>query len=448
MRFASRTSLSLLAALLATLPAHAGKLYLMGGGYSDSNTDLFVNGLRNATGIDTGFVPNINSTTNCGTDWASTRCPRIAVITAASVNAATGVDAFQNDLLNTNGSVSKRGYYNLFQTHGFAPKHVNVHIDNYGSAAYSAANVAIIQQADVVFFSGGDQAKIARSLFKDDGSDTPLAAALRSRWNGGSGALVVAGDSAGNHILNSTMHGVGISYGYLYFGANLPSPTPVSAFATFGDTRQGTNALRYFDNGGTMKGLGFLPTTLLSDTHFDARSGRLGRLACAMHALGIRQGLGVDENTGALVDPATSTAKVFGAGTVTVIDSNAATVRSGSTYKVTNLRVSLLTRGDSYNTSSRSVTSSKRAISNRSYTGHYDSTNVFGAFETSKSLTRVVDQADSYNLGTAPKPIYSTGPAYPSSATALKVRFTRDGTTKGYYASGAYTVEKVKVDFE
>jgi cyanophycinase len=436
----------MLAAGLLNQTAHAGKLYLMGGGYSDTNTDLFVNGLRKATGRDASFTPNINSTANCGTDWATTSCPRIVVITAASANAATGVDAFLNDL--GSGSSLKRGYYNLFQTHGFSPKHVNTHIDNYATGSYSSANVALINQADVVFFSGGDQAKIARSLFKDDGSDTPVAAAIRTRWNGGAGSLVLAGDSAGNHFMNATMHGVGISYGYLYFGADLPSPTPIASYATFGDTRDGTAALRYYDNGGTMKGLGALPTTLLSDTHFDSRSGRLGRLAAAMRDLNIKLGLGVDENTGVLVDTATNTAKVFGGGTLIVVDSNAATVQAATTFKVTNLRVSLLTAGDTFNTSTRTVTSTKSLISTRYYSGYYDSANIFGALETSKSLTRVVDQSGSYNLGSAPRPVYSSGPNYPTSAPTLKVRFTRDASTKGWYSGGKYSVEKVKVDFE
>jgi cyanophycinase len=433
---------------LTLTPAVAGKLYLMGGGYADTNTDLFVNGLRKATGIDAAFTPNISSTSNCVADWATTRCPRILVVTSASSSSAVGVDAFLNDLLNTNGSLAKRGYYNLFQNHGFAPKHLNLHIDNYTTAAYAQANVSLVQQADVVFFSGGDQAKIARSLFKDDGSDSPVAAALRTRWNGGAGSLVVAGDSAGNHILNSTMHGVGISYGYLYFGADLPNPTPIASFASFGDTRDGTTALRYFDNGGTMKGLGFLPTTLLSDTHFDARSGRLGRLAAAMRDLNIRQGLGVDENTGVLVDTAANTAQVYGGGTLTVIDSNSATVQAASSFKVTNLRVSLLTSGDRWNTSTRTLTSSKSLISSRYYSGYYDSPDIFAAFETSKSLTRVVDQSSTSNIGSAPKPSYSSGPQYPSSAGTLKLRFTRDASSRGFYSAGKYSVDKVKVDFE
>lgn len=70
------------------------------------------------------------------------------------------------------------------------------------------------------------------------------------------------------------------------------------------------------------------------------------------------------------------------------------------------------------------------------------------AFETSKTLTRVVDQADSFNLGSAPKPSYSSGPSYPSSAGTLTLRFTRDASTRGYFNAGRYTVEKVKVDFQ
>jgi cyanophycinase len=443
--------LALAAALMAaTLPAAAGKLYMMGGGYADKNTDLFVNGLRRATGIDTGFVPNVNSTNNCGADWATTRCPRIAVVTSASSNLATGLDAFQNDLLNPNGSVSKRGYHNLFQTHGFSPRFITAHVDNHTTHSHAGnaagdANIAILQQADVVFFTGGDQAKIARTWLRDDGSDTPLAATLRARWNGGFGTVVIAGDSAGTHILNATMHGVGISYGYLYFGADLPFQA-TTAWQDFGDTREGTSALRYYDNGSTMKGLGFLPTALLSDTHFDSRSGRLGRLIAAQRDLAITQGLGVDEDTGALVDTAASTVQVFGSGVLIVADTAQASVQAGTHHKVNGVRASLLTAGDSYNYSGRTVTSSKAAITSRYYSGRYDSKDIFAAYETSKSLTRLVDQTDSVNIGSAPRPNYSSNPKYPTTAPTIRLRFTRDAVTKGHYANRRYTVVKALVD--
>jgi len=438
------------AALALAGTAQAGKLYLMGGGYSDTNTDLFVEGLRKATGKDTAFVPNINSTANCGTDWATTRCPRIAVVTSAKSSHALGLDAFQNDLRRSDGSI-KRGYYNLFQTHGFSPKFITAHVDNHGTHSYSGnaagnANIAIVQQADVVWFAGGDQALIARTWLKDDGSDTPLAAALRSAWNQGNGTVVIGGDSAGNHILNATMHGNGISYGYLYYGADLQAKT-ISQYAQFSDTRDGAQALRAFDNGVTMKGLGFLPAGLLSDTHFDARSGRLGRLVAAQRHIGVTQGLGVDEDTGLLVDTGTSKARVYGNGPVIISDTAAASVQAGTYYKVNGVRVSLLTRGYSYDYSTRAVTSSKPPIGTRYYSGYYDSASIFSAFEVSKSLTRVVDQTDSVNIGRAPVPVYASGePQYPAGSPVIRVRFTRDANTKGYHGSGRYTAAKVLVD--
>jgi hypothetical protein len=238
---------------------------------------------------------------------------------------------------------------------------------------------------------------------------------------------------------------VGVSYGYLYFGADLPLQA-TTAWQSFGDMRDGTAALRYFDNGSTMKGLGFLPATLLSDTHFDSRSGRLGRLIAAQRDLAITQGLGVDEDTGVLVDTAASTAKVFGSGVLIVADTAQASVQAGSYYKVSGVRVSLLSSGDTYNFSSRAVNSSKAAITSRYYSGHYDSTNVFAAYETSKSLTRLIGQTDSVNIGSAPKPVYSSDPKYPSTAPTIRVRFTRDTSTAGHYANRRYTVIKARVD--
>lgn len=445
---------SLVGTLLLTLaaaPASAGKLFLSGGAYDDANVDLFVNGLRKATGRDAGFTPNIASTANCGTNWATTACPRIAVVTAAKDSYATGLDAFQNDIPATSTSALKRGYYNLFQTHGFSPKFITAHVDNYGVHASAStpegqANIAILNQADAVWFVGGDQTKIIRTFLTDSGADSGLAAALRTRWSNGSGSIVIAGDSAGNHALNVKMHAAGVSYGYLYYGADLPS-TAVTGWQTLGDTRDGTTALRYLENGATMKALGFLPAGILSDTHFDSRSGRLGRLAAALRSLSVQQGFGVDENTGVVVDTSAQTATVFGANKLLIVDTAAASVQAGTYYKVNGLRVSLLTPGDRYNYASKVVTSSKSDIGTAYYySSYYDSPDIFAALETSKSLTRVVDQTPTTNIGTAPVPVYSSGPAYPGGAPVIKLRFTRDATTKGYYGSGKYTVDKAKVD--
>lgn len=434
-----------------SLPAVAGKLFLSGGAYEDANTDLFVNGLRKATGRDIGFTPNINSTSNCGTNWNTTVCPRIAIVTAAKDSYATGLDAFQNDIPASGSSPLKRGYYNLFQTHGFSPKFITAHVDNYGvhtsaSTPEGQANIAILNQADAVWFVGGDQAKIIRTFLTDSGADTALAAALRSRWSNGGGSIVIAGDSAGNHALNVNMHAAGVSYGYLYYGADLPA-TPITGWQNLGDTRDGVTALRYLENGATMKALGYLPAGLLSDTHFDSRSGRLGRLAAALRDLAVAQGFGVDENTGVVVDTSAQTATVYGSNRLLIVDTAAASVQTGSYYKVNGLRVSLLTPGDRYNYSSKVVTSSRSAIGTAYYyASAYNSANIFAALETSKSLTRTVDQTPTTNIGTAPVPVYSSGPNYPGGSPVIRLRFTRDATSKGYYGGGKYTVDKVKVD--
>jgi cyanophycinase len=434
----------------SALPATAGKLFLSGGAYGDKNIDLFVNGLRKATGRDSGFTPNINSTSNCGTNWDSTACPRIAVVTASKVDYATGLDAFQNDIPASGSTPLKRGYYNLFQTHGFSPKFITAHVDNYGvhtsaGTAQGQANIAILQQADAVWFVGGDQAKIIRTFLSDNGSESALAATLRARWNNGSGTIVIAGDSAGNHALNAKMHAGGVSYGYLYFGANLHDRA-VTDWQTLGDARDGLNSLRYYENGATLKGFGFLPASLLSDTHFDSRSGRLGRLAAALRHMSVQQGLGVDEDTGVLVDTTAQTATVYGTNKLLIVDTANANVQAGSYYKVNGLRVSLLTPGDRYNYASKLVTSSKTLIGSRYYSSAYDSPDVFAALETSKSLTRVVDQTPTTNIGTVPVPVYGTGPNYPAGSPVIRLRFTRDATSKGYYRSGRYTVDKVKLD--
>lgn len=78
----------------------------------------------------------------------------------------------------------------------------------------------------------------------------------------------------------SPIYGGGITYGHLYFAAQVGlAQKNVSDGGVNGtglaDTRNGTSGLRYSDNGGIMPGFNFTP--FLVDTHIDAR-GRLGRM--------------------------------------------------------------------------------------------------------------------------------------------------------------------------
>ena len=74
----------------------------------------------------------------------------------------------------------------MFLNFGMAPQHLTIHQDNYKTAgnintAEGKANLALLQEADIVFFNGGDQARHVRSWVEDDGSTSLLLSALKTR---------------------------------------------------------------------------------------------------------------------------------------------------------------------------------------------------------------------------------------------------------------------------
>lgn len=141
----------------------------------------------------------------------------------------------------------------------------------------------LLEKATGVFFTGGDQARL-RTLVGSRTNDI-----LRERLAHG---LIIAGTSAGATAMGRTMI-LGGEGG------------EVSA-----------SAVR------TGPGLNLLPRALI-DMHFGER-GRLPRLLSAVSQDPDHLGIGLDENTGILVDPAGF--EVFGTGVTTVVDAEGATV--------------------------------------------------------------------------------------------------------------------------
>ncbi|HEX8503147.1 MAG TPA: cyanophycinase [Pyrinomonadaceae bacterium] len=144
--------------------------------------------------------------------------------------------------------------------------------------------VAAIASATGVFFTGGNQLRITRLL-----GGTRLDTALHRRRGEG---LVVAGTSAGAAMMSSVM-----------IVGSAPTMTLRAGMVELGS------------------GLGFLPGVLV-DQHFEQR-GRLRRLLAAIAQHPHELGVGVDEDTGLVVDG--HTFKVFGAGSVTVVDAGGVT---------------------------------------------------------------------------------------------------------------------------
>jgi cyanophycinase len=150
--------------------------------------------------------------------------------------------------------------------------------------ANSAETVEAVRRATGVFFTGGNQVRITRML-----GGTKLDTVLHQRHAEG---LVLAGTSAGAAMMSSVM---------------IMGGTPLSTL------RAGSVELG--------PGLEFVLGVLI-DQHFEQR-GRLRRLLSAVAQYPHDLGLGIDENTAAIIRG--HRLEVCGEGTVTIVDAGALT---------------------------------------------------------------------------------------------------------------------------
>jgi cyanophycinase len=171
-----------------------------------------------------------------------------------------------------------------------------------------------VEAATGFFMTGGSQLRISSAL-----GGTALAAALRRRQAEG---MVVAGTSAGAAVLSRHMISMGESGG-----------TPRRRLVQMA------------------QGLGFTPE-LVVDQHFRRRD-RLGRLLTALSYNPEPLGVGVDEDTAAMID-ADGVLTVLGSGAVTVVDASALrftdshAVQRGQPVAMLGLKVDFLTSGCRY----------------------------------------------------------------------------------------------------
>ena len=175
--------------------------------------------------------------------------------------------------------------------------------------------IRVLDDATVVFFTGGDQLKITSQI-----GDTPVYERLREIYEAGG---TVAGTSAGASVMCETM-------------------------LVSGDGSESHKV------GGALKmapGLGFIDSIII-DQHF-AERGRIGRLVAAVAQNPRSLGLGIDENT-AVVVPAQRHLHVLGEGAVYVVDgrhisySNLAEESADRTMSVFGLKLHLLSQGDRF----------------------------------------------------------------------------------------------------
>lgn len=193
--------------------------------------------------------------------------------------------------------------------------------------ACAARTVSKLDDAGVVFFTGGDQLRITSQL-----GDSPVFQRLMSMY--GAGSCLVAGTSAGAAAMPETM-----------------------IFSGEGDESQRISAL------GMAPGLGFIPGVVI-DSHF-AERGRFGRLFGAVAQNPKNLGLGLDEDTAVVVEEG-KRFRVSGSGAVYVVDGSSVSFSSLSesspegVLSLFDLRLHVLGREDRFDMERRRPMAGKK----------------------------------------------------------------------------------------
>lgn len=166
-------------------------------------------------------------------------------------------------------------------------------IDAVMRATSTEETVALIDAASAMFFTGGDQKRIATRYLKD-GQDTPESLAMRRLLARGG---VIAGTSAGDAMMSDPMFYTGRSAEALGIRSNRTQRGE-------DDDADDKRAARELPLGPQIgQGMNLVPW-VITDSHFFERH-RFGRLVAACEASGKRLGLGVGEDACVEIDLAT-----------------------------------------------------------------------------------------------------------------------------------------------
>ena len=237
---------------------------------------------------------------------------RLAGGTAASIVVISTASSLGDEITHA--------YLQLFAGLGVADV-VGIRPENREQAG-DAALVATIDRATAVFMTGGNQTKLATVIV-----GTPLGDAIRAAHLRGA---VVAGTSAGASICSEHM----VSFGS---GGSTPK----------------------FRIGQVSQGLGLLSGVIV-DQHFTQRN-RFGRLLALVAANPAQLGVGIDEDTAAIVSAA-GRLEVKGRGVVTIIDgadviTTAYTATGTQPLMMSGLKLHTLPRGAIFDLTTRRLVS-------------------------------------------------------------------------------------------
>ncbi len=209
-------------------------------------------------------------------------------------------------------------------------KELGIKVCNFVYASDSLADkdsiIQHISDADIIFFSGGDQRRLTRDL-----NGSRLLAAIHKRYSDGA---VIAGTSAGAAVMSEIM----------ITGDELISQDSTRAFCTIQN-----------GNIATTPGFRFINKAII-DQHFITRK-RQNRLVSIVLEHPDLLGIGIDESTAIIVNP-DETFDVIGDNAVIVYDARAAnkiSINSANQFSAADIKMHILTSGQRFNIVKRRV---------------------------------------------------------------------------------------------
>lgn len=304
-----------------------------------------------------------------------------------------------------------------------------------GEKASDPELAAQIRSARGVYFIGGSQERITQALGDSKGPRTPL---LDAVWHVYEQGGVVAGTSAGAAVMSQMMF-----------------RNSRSVLNTLQDGLQVGNEL--------VPGIGFLKSGWFVEQHCLAR-GRFGRTLVAMHTLGIKHGIGVDENTAVVVERGQALSVIGYRGAIVLDLSQATSERTPAGFQLRGARLSYLDRGDALDLQSLAITpaadkrtepavvlaSATAPLASESKpagpTDPFVVADILGRETVVDVLARVVGGQQTEAVGLA----FDPAEALRGPARGFEFRFYRDADSRGWSThtrgDASITVANVRLD--
>jgi cyanophycinase len=318
------------------------------------------------------------------------------------------------------------------QQHGAVAEHIPVAPKIKGidiaQATRDPALIEKVRNARGVYFAGGAQERIVDTL-TPGGVPTPMLDAIWSVYRRGG---VVAGSSAGAAIMSTTMFR--------------------DAQDVLSTMKNGVREGKEID-----RGLGFVGPSLFVDQHFLKR-GRIGRMLVLMTQKKYALGLGVDENTAAVIH-AGQVEVIGGKGALLVDLRDARTDATLPAFNLSDARLTYLDHGDRYDLRRMAITPSPQKLADlkvdpnaKDFSPYFKNKpyypDILGDTTIANAMANLIDNEHSQAIGLAANPAPGPDDTRPELGFEFRLRRASDsiGWYTGTFGGEDYTVSNIRLD--